>query len=252
VKKSRAVVFSPATDDRTARRLCASLFLPCSARLGRQVGGRGEQTRTPRHRRSAIRTGGPALGHDGIGDRPGGVSSSRISSARSRRRRVSAGPALASAASISCNIRGSATASGRRGGQDKGSCSLRFLQFAFEAIASERHWRRGLETRCRARGVIRADHSALCRSVPLVCRECTKGRERGRWGSLGCWGWSEGRRPAGRSGGHGGIWLARPSKPLYEFLGQPFLRKTGPRWSRRGPTISDLNTRKEEDTRGTA
>ena len=45
------------------------------------------------HRRSATRAGGPALGHDGLGD-PLGPSSPRISSARWRRRRVSAGPAV--------------------------------------------------------------------------------------------------------------------------------------------------------------
>jgi len=37
---------------------------------------------------------------------------------------------------------------------------------AFEGHANERRWRRGLETRCRARGVIRADHSALFPRTP--------------------------------------------------------------------------------------
>jgi hypothetical protein len=67
------------------------------------------------HRRSATRAGGPGLGHGGVGDRHWGASSSRINSARWRRRRVSAGPAVARSASILSSIRGSATASGRRG-----------------------------------------------------------------------------------------------------------------------------------------
>jgi hypothetical protein len=66
-------------------------------------------------RRSATRAGGPALRHDGVGDRRRGVSSPRINSARWRRRRVSAGPAVARSASMLSSIRGSATASGRRG-----------------------------------------------------------------------------------------------------------------------------------------
>jgi len=43
------------------------------------------------YRRSVIRAGEPALGHDGVGDRSGCASSSRINSARWRKRRVSAG-----------------------------------------------------------------------------------------------------------------------------------------------------------------
>src|SRR3954453_18245323 len=45
------------------------------------------------------------------------------------------------------------------------------------------------------------------RSVPLVCRWCTKGRDRDRAWTLGIsWvlGWSEGRGPAGRLGGSWG------------------------------------------------
>ena len=66
-------------------------------------------------RRSATQAGGPALGHDRVGDRRRGVSSPRINSARWRRRRVLAGPAVASSTSIFSSIRGSATARGRSG-----------------------------------------------------------------------------------------------------------------------------------------
>jgi hypothetical protein len=80
--------------------------------MGTRVTAAGQ---TIHHRRSATRAGGPALGHDGGGDRRRGASSPRINSARWRRRRVSAGPAVASLTSILSSIRGSATASGRRG-----------------------------------------------------------------------------------------------------------------------------------------
>ena len=55
---------------------------------------------TIHRRRSAIRAGGPTLGHDGVGDRRRGASSPRIRSARWRRRCVLAGPAVARSVSI--------------------------------------------------------------------------------------------------------------------------------------------------------
>jgi hypothetical protein len=58
---------------------------------------------------------GPVWVHGRMRDRRRGVSSSRISSARWRRRRVSVGPAVASEASIFSSIRGSATVRGKSG-----------------------------------------------------------------------------------------------------------------------------------------
>jgi hypothetical protein len=86
---------------------------------------------------------------------------------------------------------------GGGGGLGNGSCSFRFLQLAFEAVASRRRWRWGLETRCRSRGVIRAGLAAFISRTPDTA------------GVVG------GRRPAGRTGGIGD--LASPRQHYREW-----------------------------------
>jgi hypothetical protein len=96
-----------------------------------KVGNPADATRHRRrpdrpHERSATRAGDPALGYDGVGDRPRGVSSSRINSARWWRRRVSAGSAVARSTSICARIRGSTIASGSIGWSKYGEVNACF------------------------------------------------------------------------------------------------------------------------------
>ena len=116
LESRRACILPP-----TFHRCPSTLAGAVTSALRSRRSGRAETSRWhPGHhrrrghprRRIAIRAGGHRLGHAGLGDFVG-VSSSRINSARCRRRQVSPGPAVARSISICSSIRGNATRAAR-------------------------------------------------------------------------------------------------------------------------------------------